>query len=177
MFLSPSTSLSSKLVRIGVALLVVALTSIGLTLWVTWKLEGGAASVNEAGRMRMQTWRMASEIQAGIAEDQRLARIAEFDQNLAVLEQGDPARPLFVPWDPVVRSRFTAVQALWQTQRADWISGAAAQPATILPSTQALVGAIDALVSAIEQQLAKLTAVLNLFQFVMMVLALSLIHI
>ena len=114
---------------------------------------------------------MASEIQAGIAEDQRLARIAEFDQNLAVLEQGDPARPLFVPWDPVVRSRFTAVQALWQTQRADWISGAAAQPATILPSTQALVGAIDALVSAIEQQLAKLTAVLNLFQFVMMVLA------
>ena len=60
--------------RIGVALLVVALTSIGLTLWVTWQLEGGAASVNEAGRMRMQTWRMASEIQAGIAESQRMAR-------------------------------------------------------------------------------------------------------
>lgn len=166
-----ATSLSSKLVRIGVALLVVALTSIGLTLWVTWQLEGGAASVNEAGRMRMQTWRMASEIQAGIAEDQRMARIAEFDQNLAVLEQGDPARPLFVPWDPVVRSRFTAVQALWRAQRADWVSGAAAQPGTILPSTHALVEAIDGLVSAIEQQLAKLTAVLNLFQFVMMVLA------
>lgn len=171
MFLSPNTSLSSKLVRIGAALLVVALTSIGLTLWVTWQLEGGAASVNEAGRMRMQTWRMASEIQAGIDEHQRLERIAEFDQNLKVLEQGDPSRPLFVPWDPVVRGRFTAVQTLWQAQRADWVSGAAAQPGTILPSTHALVDAIDALVSAIEQQLAKLTAVLNLFQFVMMVLA------
>ena len=151
--------------------LLLALASIGLTLWVTWQLEGGAAAVNEAGRMRMQTWRMASEIQAGIAEDQRMARIAEFDQNLAVLEQGDPVRPLFVPWDPVVRSRFTAVQALWRAQRADWASGAAAQPGTILPSTHALVDAIDALVSAIEQQLSKLTAVLNLFQFVMMALA------
>ncbi|MDR7308784.1 type IV pili methyl-accepting chemotaxis transducer N-terminal domain-containing protein [Rhodoferax saidenbachensis] len=171
MFHAQTTSLSSKLVRIGVALLVVALTSIGLTLWVTWQLEGGAASVNEAGRMRMQTWRMASEIQAGIAEDQRMARIAEFDQNLSLLEQGDPSRPLFVPWDPVVRSRFAAVQALWRAQRVGWVSGAAAQPDAILPSTHALVEAIDALVSAIEQQLAKLTAVLNLFQFVMMVLA------
>nr|WP_315493995.1 type IV pili methyl-accepting chemotaxis transducer N-terminal domain-containing protein [uncultured Rhodoferax sp.] len=171
MFHAHATSLSSKLVRIGVALLVVALTSIGLTLWVTWQLEGGAASVNEAGRMRMQTWRMASEIQAGIAEDQRMARIAEFDQNLWVLEQGDPSRPLFVPWDPVVRGKFSAVQALWRAQRAGWVSGAAAQPGTILPSTHALVEAIDGLVSAIEQQLAKLTAVLNLFQFVMMVLA------
>ena len=171
MFHTHATSLSSKLVRIGVALLVVALTSIGLTLWVTWQLEGGAASVNEAGRMRMQTWRMASEIQAGIAEDQRMARIAEFDQNLWVLEQGDPSRPLFVPWDPVVRGKFSAVQALWRAQRAGWVSGAAAQPGTILPSTHALVEAIDGLVSAIEQQLAKLTAVLNLFQFVMMVLA------
>jgi two-component system, NarL family, nitrate/nitrite sensor histidine kinase NarX len=166
-----TTSLSRKLVRIGVALLVMALTSISLTLWVTWQLEGGAASVNEAGRMRMQTWRMASEIQAGIAEEMRMARIAEFDQNLNVLAQGDPSRPLFVPWDPVVRSKFTAVQSLWASQRASWVSGVAAQPDSILSSTNALVGAIDALVSAIEQQLAKLTAVLNLFQFVMMVLA------
>lgn len=166
-----STSLSRKLVRIGAALLVVALTSIGLTLWVTWQLEGGAASVNEAGRMRMQTWRMASEIQAGIAESQRKARIADFDQNMRILEQGDPSRPLFVPWDPVVRRKFNAVQDLWTEQRAGWVSGVAAQPDAILLSTNALVAAIDALVNSIEHQLAKLTALLNLFQFVMMVLA------
>jgi two-component system nitrate/nitrite sensor histidine kinase NarX len=165
------TSLSSKLVRIGMALLLVALTSIGLTLWVTWQLEGGAASVNEAGRMRMQTWRMASEIQAGISENQRMARIAEFDQILTVLEKGDPSRPLFVPWDPMVRSKFKGVQTLWQEQRSGWVSGAAAQPDTILVSTHALVDAIDMLVSAIEHQMAQLTAVLNLFQFLMMVLA------
>jgi two-component system nitrate/nitrite sensor histidine kinase NarX len=31
---------STKLVRIGAALLVVALLSIGLTLWATWQLGG-----------------------------------------------------------------------------------------------------------------------------------------
>jgi len=40
-------SLSTKLVAIGAILLIVALTSIGLTLWVTWQLEGGAAAVKD----------------------------------------------------------------------------------------------------------------------------------
>jgi len=44
-----TASLSKKLIRIGASLLVLALASIGLTLWVTWQLEGGAAAVNEAG--------------------------------------------------------------------------------------------------------------------------------
>ncbi|OYU98366.1 MAG: hypothetical protein CFE45_16760, partial [Burkholderiales bacterium PBB5] len=52
-----SWSLSTKLGAIGSALLLMAFASISLTLWVTWQLEGGAAAVNEAGRMRMQTWR------------------------------------------------------------------------------------------------------------------------
>ena len=43
-----TASLSKKLIRIGASLLLVALVSIGLTLWVTWQLEGGAAAVNEA---------------------------------------------------------------------------------------------------------------------------------
>ena len=53
--MSRQASLSTKLTRIGACLLLVALASISLTLWVTWQLEGGAAAVNEAGRMRMQT--------------------------------------------------------------------------------------------------------------------------
>ena len=62
--MASTASLSIKLVRIGAALLVLALASIGLTLWVTWQLEGGAAAVNEAGRMRMQAWRLTSAVQA-----------------------------------------------------------------------------------------------------------------
>ena len=52
-------TLTAKLAATGLAFLVLALGSIGLTLWVTWNLEGGAAAVNEAGRMRMQTYRLA----------------------------------------------------------------------------------------------------------------------
>ena len=47
--MSRRASLSTRFIRIGTALLVVALASIGLTLWVTRQLEGGAAAVNEAG--------------------------------------------------------------------------------------------------------------------------------
>ena len=57
-----SRTLRAKLGAVGGALLLLALLSIGLTLWVTWQLEGGAAAVNEAGRMRMQTWRMAQTL-------------------------------------------------------------------------------------------------------------------
>src|SRR3989344_2298022 len=46
-------TLSTKLLAMGAGFLLVALASISLTLWVTWKLEGGAAAVNEAGRLRM----------------------------------------------------------------------------------------------------------------------------
>ena len=43
------------MLRIGASLLILALASIGLTLWVTCQLDGGVAAVNEAGRKRMQT--------------------------------------------------------------------------------------------------------------------------
>ena len=32
------------------------------TLWVSWQLDGGAAAVNEAGRLRMQAYRMAMSV-------------------------------------------------------------------------------------------------------------------
>ncbi|MGC1817133.1 MAG: type IV pili methyl-accepting chemotaxis transducer N-terminal domain-containing protein, partial [Casimicrobiaceae bacterium] len=54
------TTLATKFVVVGGTLLALAMASVGLTLWVTWQLEGGAAAVNEAGRMRMQAWRLAA---------------------------------------------------------------------------------------------------------------------
>ncbi len=166
-----SGSLSVKLVRIGAFLLALALLSIGLTLWVTWKLEGGAASVNEAGRMRMQTWRMTSEIQAQVALDLRRASIEEFDHALAVLESGDPSRPLFVPWNAQVRDRFLEVKALWTAQKVKRLMDTEVHPDELIASTNEIVSAINAFVDAIEHELAKFTAVLNLFQFLMLVLA------
>ncbi|MDO9202676.1 MAG: type IV pili methyl-accepting chemotaxis transducer N-terminal domain-containing protein, partial [Hydrogenophaga sp.] len=111
--MSSTASLSTKLVRIGAGLLIVALASIGLTLWVTWQLEGGAAAVNEAGRLRMQTWRLTSAVQAQLPPQDVAALVAQFDGSLGLLRRGDPSRPLFVPWDEGVSREFAAVQSLW----------------------------------------------------------------
>ncbi|MDZ7938334.1 MAG: type IV pili methyl-accepting chemotaxis transducer N-terminal domain-containing protein [Rhodoferax sp.] len=169
--MSSVASLSVKLIRIGVALLVLALLSIGLTLWVTWQLEGGAASVNEAGRMRMQVWRMASAAQAKASLAEREGLVERLDESLALLRSGDSIRPLFVPWDAEVLQRFAAVLEQWQVQRAQWLAPAhvAAEPPRA--AAEGLVTSIDALVMAIEQHLARYTAILNLAQLVMMALA------
>ncbi|MES2926873.1 MAG: type IV pili methyl-accepting chemotaxis transducer N-terminal domain-containing protein [Pseudomonadota bacterium] len=166
-----TASLSTKLVRIGAGLLLVALASIGLTLWVTWQLEGGAAAVNEAGRMRMQTWRLTSVAQAGRSPADVAALVQEFDRSLDLLRQGDASRPLFVPWDDAVGREFATVEALWQNQRPLWLQEGPPEPAQALAAADAFVEAIDALVLAIEKQLSGFTAILNLFQFLMMALA------
>ena len=166
-----TASLSTKLIRIGASLLLVALASIGLTLWVTWQLEGGAAAVNEAGRMRMQTWRLASAVQTSLAPAELQALVGLFDDSLKLLRTGDPSRPLFVPWDENVNVKFTQVEKLWAQQRGQWLASPALTAPASVAAAEEFVMAIDSLVLSIEQQLSRLTAVLNLFQFVMMALA------
>ena len=121
-------TLSAKLGAIGGAMLVLALASIGLSLWVTWKLEGGAAAINEAGRMRMQAWRLAQVLPQG-APDQVGRYLREFDASVALLRAGDPARPLFVPGDSASQASLAAVAAEWTGLRTAW--GAAVPPAVI----------------------------------------------
>ncbi len=168
-----TASLSKKLMRIGASLLLVALVSISLTLWVTWQLEGGAAAVNEAGRMRMQTWRLASAVQAGVERAELQGLVARFDESLALLREGDPSRPLFVPWDDQVRLRFANVESLWRDQRQLWLAEPAPEAQALLQAGGEFVEASDHLVLVIEQHLSRLTAVLNLFQLLMMALAIG----
>jgi two-component system, NarL family, nitrate/nitrite sensor histidine kinase NarX len=166
-------SLSTKLVSTGAALLIVALASIGSTLWVTWQLEGGAAAVNEAGRMRMQTWRLNSIAQSEPATGAVNERVQEFDNSLALLKAGDPGRPLFMPLNDTVDACFKRVQSHWDASRGMWLGPEPPDMARSLAATTQMVEAVDGLVTAIEQQLSRLTAILNLFQFVMMVLAIA----
>jgi two-component system nitrate/nitrite sensor histidine kinase NarX len=171
--MATTTSLATKLTRIGAALLVLALASIGLTLWVTWQLEGGAAAVNEAGRMRMQTWRLTSSVQAQRPADEVQVLLQRFDSSLSLLREGDATRPLFVPWDDDVRREFATVERLWQSQRSLWTAPLTPDDPVLLRSADTFVQAVDRLVMAIEHQLAGFTALLNLFQFVMMALAIG----
>ncbi len=168
--------LAVKIGAIGCALLLMALVAIGLTLRLTWSLEGGAAAVNEAGRMRMQTWQLAQALPD--ASPQRLALlIGQLDTSLALLEKGDAARPLSVPRDAASRAALAAVQQRWQRVRAAWqqpMRGShAVQAEVTAQQAQSFVGEVDHLVGRIEQQLARWTTWLNTAQFVMMALAIA----
>lgn len=171
--MAANASLSTKLIRIGSALLLLTLVSIGLTLWVTWQLEGGAAAVNEAGRMRMQTWRLASAVQAERQPEHIARLVADFDQSLSLLRSGDPSRPLFVPWNDEVRREFVRVQALWQIERDAWTSKEQLNPVEAQRMADDFVDATNRFVSAIEKQLSGFTSILNLFQLVMLMLAIG----
>src|SRR5450759_2275161 len=102
-------SLGAKLTLVGLPFMLLVFIATIATLWVSWQLDGGAAAVNEAGRMRMQSYRMALSI--GTGETGALAAQAdEFERSLRTLHNGDPERPLFVPWDNTVRARFATVE-------------------------------------------------------------------
>lgn len=182
----PRWPLATKLVFIGLVLLLLALASIGLTLTVTWKLEGGAAAVNEAGRLRMLSYRLALQ-GPELSQAERFAQVTAIDAGLEGLRNGDPARPLAVPWDDTTQQRFDTVTQGWNSLRRLWMHEAqvaAGQPASqgadtvpggplALTRLDSFVGSIDALVSAIEGQLARWTSLLNGVQLAMLGLAVA----
>ena len=171
--MKPRQRLSTKFFSFGLGLLILALLSIGLTMWVTRQLDGGAAAVNEAGRLRMQTWRLASLVQATAKPEEIAQRIAEFDHSLVLLEQGDQHRPLFVPWNEQTQSSFARLQRSWGELRAHWTQPQTGDRVELADEAEDFVRRVDELVGAIETTLARLTAALNLFQFIMMALAVA----
>jgi len=163
----PTRTLASKLVATGAAFLSVALVSIALTLWVTWQLEGGAAAVNEAGRLRMMSWRLAAE--STVDNAVLTPRIEQMDATLALLRSGDPARPLFVPWHGEVRQAFAEVQEDWAGVRAAVLRREAAD----FTKVARMVQHVDAFVSSIEERLSYWTSLQRGFQLSMIGLAVA----
>ncbi|HET8871079.1 MAG TPA: type IV pili methyl-accepting chemotaxis transducer N-terminal domain-containing protein, partial [Aquabacterium sp.] len=176
---STGFGLASKLLAIGSVFLLLALASIGLTLWVTWQLEGGAAAVNEAGRMRMRSYQLALTVSqfdhqsSSISLADLNGRLQAFDDTLDLLRSGDPARPLSVPWDPDTSARFQAIEHDWHGLRQEVLAAADGRevPRGFVHQVDNFVWRIDAFVSAIETHLARWTALLHTFQLAMMALA------
>ncbi len=171
---SPLTGrLSTRFMTLSVALLALALVSIALTMYVTRQLDGGAAAVNEAGRLRMHAWRLTHTPDSGSEASSRAELAREMDLSLSMLSQGDPTRPLSVPWNEGTRAHFNTVRDTWSSMRSQWLDGAAHTGAVSTRDVTRLVSEADLFIQAIETQMARLTATLNLFQLVLMGLALT----
>ena len=112
--------LGAKLAVAAAPFALLALLSITLALWMSWQLDGGAAAVNEAGRMRMQAYRMSLLVATGERNALPNAR-REFDRSLELLRAGDPERPLFMPLDNDIRRSFDQVRSDWRTYSERWL--------------------------------------------------------
>ena len=120
----PATTgkLSRKIFGILVIFFAVAAAAIGLTLAISWQLEGVAAAINDAGSQRMRTYRighlMARGTAPGAAAADHFANVGEelvrFDKVLHDLQAGDPARPLAAPRNGEVQQRLAEVEQAWR---------------------------------------------------------------
>lgn len=175
-------TLGAKLALVAAPVLLAALCAIATLLYMSWQVQGGAAAVNEAGRMRMRTYQIV--LSARTPDVQVLSQqVAEFEHSLQLLRSGDAERPLFVPWDSAMRERFAVVERDW----ADFhgrLAGSrlpgAAGTADLGAHAVSFTSHIDAFVAGIEAHLSRWTALMHLLQVAMVGIALigaaALIH-
>lgn len=122
--LATSKRLSTKIIGILVVFFLFAITAIGLTLVVSWQLEGGAAAINDAGSQRMRSYQIGQMLSLG-AQGAEIPRelvgeihqaVAQFEAIQAGLETGDPARPLSPPRGIEAEGRVQALRVQWVNQ-------------------------------------------------------------
>ena len=180
--------LSVKLVWIGVGLLLVALAAIGYTLLQSWKLEGGAAAINDMGSERMRSYHIAYLLSETLrdpdaaARAQLLQEMDRLEQVLAVLKRGDPARPLALPRDPAIIAQVDDIDRLWGRQirphidavlRESEARSGAELMQRLRPEIEDFVQRIDAVVRAVERQNAYYTELQRYMQLGLIALAVA----
>ena len=179
--------LSRKIVGMLVVFFIVATAAIGMTLVISWQLEGVAAAINDAGSQRMRTYRMG-HLMARILEarGQEAANVQSlneemqrFDKVLRDLALGDPGRPLSSPRNGEVMQRLKAVEQSWQAAVrplvTGYLAGTADQRGAQLDrfdgELEPFVSNINELVLAMEHSYAADTNLLRTVQAALVALA------
>lgn len=119
----------------------------------------------------MQAYRLALALE-GKDRDAVTTYASEFERSLILLRHGDPARPLFVPWDDVVTPGFAQIEAQWFDFRRIVDSKDDATYATLTTAASGFAQSIDGWVIAIEHHLSRWTAMMHLLQTAMLLLGL-----
>ncbi len=186
--------LQEKITGLLVLYFIVALLAIGSTLYVSWRLEGGAAAINNAGRERMRLYhiafllalqagktippqpREATNLRTGIETD-----ITQFEATLTNLLQNDPHRSLSLYLDKDVRGQWRKLQQHWLDDIKPDIRRILNNPkraeqekmlAEFQPVLEDFVGSVDVLVGMVESNNAQVATLLRSFQIGLASLAL-----
>ncbi|MDO9065326.1 MAG: type IV pili methyl-accepting chemotaxis transducer N-terminal domain-containing protein, partial [Sulfuricella sp.] len=117
-------NLGTKIVNILILFFFISLAAISMTLYVSWQLEGAGAAINDAGSERMRSYRMAYLLSQSTREKADNARIKTeilheiglFESTLRTLEEGNSARPLFLPKEREVQQQMKLLRQEWMDQ-------------------------------------------------------------
>lgn len=167
--------LSLRIVASSLIALVVVLSMVCWTLWLSWQLEGAGAAINDTGSLRMRANRVGIELlQTQPGQRERTLRELQAQRDtLDRLQRGNPARPLFLPGDPAIRTQMQRVRQTWlqQLQPAALRVLAGGERQHYLASLPVFVVEADKLVHMIETDNSGKTTLLRLSQAVLLVIA------
>ncbi|KAB8038503.1 type IV pili methyl-accepting chemotaxis transducer N-terminal domain-containing protein [Janthinobacterium aquaticum] len=144
--------LSTKIVGALLGMLILALSAIACTLYLSWQLEGSSAAINETGRLRMQTYQLTLLL-AGDARGTAQQQVAVIDDSLERIGRGDPQRPLFLPPTPTIKQEFARIKDGWHSELrpAALASNTSTQAHAFELQAAAFVNQVNQLVRLIEQ--------------------------
>lgn len=160
--------LSTRIVASSLMALVVVLGMIATTLWLSWRLEGAGAAINDTGSLRMRAYRIAVELMVpqGKREERVLQQLSVVDDTLVQLAKGNAQRPLLLPDNRGMRTQLANVVRYWHEVARPGAENAllSGDNRAYLASLPGLAGRADTLVTMIESDNADKTAALRLAQ-------------
>ncbi|WP_244817884.1 type IV pili methyl-accepting chemotaxis transducer N-terminal domain-containing protein [Caballeronia sp. Lep1P3] len=158
--------LARRIVTLSAVALLLVLAMIGVTLRLSWQLQGAGAAINDAGSLRMRANAVGIAMLTARYKTDEAALAAQVRQMNATLDRlrwGDPARPLFLPADAPIRAQFDRVNGMWHTRLEPFARNAFRAP-DYLNELPPFVAGADALVSLIERENARKTTWLRMSQ-------------
>ncbi|PHS26789.1 MAG: histidine kinase [Methylophaga sp.] len=172
-------TIQQKITTLLLVYFVIAFVAIASTLYVSRRLEGGGAAINDAGSERMRSYQIGFLLAQHIdhpsdaltTEIDQL--IQQFEQTLTLLEKGDSSRPLLLPKDTDIRLALAKIQQTWYQQNKPTVTAILnetnQQKASLLlkeyhGELRKFVAGIDKLVMMVENSQAKSTRLLRTFQ-------------
>lgn len=171
---APRDRLSTRIIAVSIAALLIGLAMMIGTLWLSWQLEGAGAAINDTGSLRMRATRVGLNLAQNQPETQRraAAELGEIDRIIAGLYRGNPVRPLFLPTAEPVQTQMEKVNTLWRSELEPaarrGLEGDARAYLALLPG---FIEQADRLVGLIESDNAKKTTLLRMSQGVLIVIA------
>lgn len=171
--------LSSKIVTALLGFLALALIAIGMTLFLSWQLEGSAGAINDTGSLRMRSYRLSLLVSDPASpQGAAAAEIEAIGRTLVQLERGDPQRPLFLPPRAEIQREFNQISQSWRGTLRPAADALLARPDTAQAAwpafrqmTEQFVVRVDGLVRMIEHDSEHRTFWLRASQMVLLGMA------